>query len=99
MNGGAPLATPLRALRRPPTLIDDVAIAPKLAAAVGGLTEPLPLEHERAKGQEARRDHAIDALARPFEPGEERHGRNGIADEQQAVVGVSALVPHVPSGC
>jgi hypothetical protein len=33
VNGGGPLATPLRALRHAPVLVDDVAIVPRLHAA------------------------------------------------------------------
>jgi len=44
MNGGAPLATPLRALRYAPVLVDDVAAAQRLAAFAGEMSTPdLPL--------------------------------------------------------
>src|SRR5689334_2235017 len=37
MNGGGPLATPLRALRHAPALVDDAGVAPRLAAAASAL--------------------------------------------------------------
>jgi hypothetical protein len=45
VNGAGPLATSLRALRHAPVLVDDVGIAPRLAAVAGDmLTADVPLD-------------------------------------------------------